>query len=213
MTYIENIFVCMAAPLLMAMLCVGKKRRALFFFCIVGMGTCLLGAYLNTFFAQVFQADAMGASTQIAPLVEETIKLLPLLFYLVVFEPDLERFSMGAVVVAASFATFENVCYLTQHGAEEFFFLLLRGFGAGAMHICTGGAYGCWIKSVWKDRRLRAVCLLGILCLNITFHAIYNLLVSMHGALQYVGYAMPLVTVACGWLCYLWSTARSKRRI
>lgn len=44
MTYIENIFVCMAAPLMMAMLCLGKKHRRPFFFCIAGMGMCLLSA-------------------------------------------------------------------------------------------------------------------------------------------------------------------------
>lgn len=51
------------------------------------MGACLLSAYLNTFFARLYQADAVNAATQIAPVVEEILKLLPLLFFLAVFEP------------------------------------------------------------------------------------------------------------------------------
>ena len=120
MTYIENVLVCMAAPLLVALLLLRRKQRPLLLFCLAGMGMCLLAAYLNTFFAQLYAADALNAATQIAPVVEEIMKLLPLLFYLAVFEPDAERFRLAAIVVAASFATFENVCYLTQNGAGQF---------------------------------------------------------------------------------------------
>ena len=37
----------------------------------------------------------------------------PLLFYLAIFQPDNKQFQIAAVVTGASFATFENVCYLT----------------------------------------------------------------------------------------------------
>ncbi len=205
MTYIENIFVCMIAPLIMAMLCLGKKYRRAFLFCIIGMGMCLLSAYLNTFFAGVYSATALNATTQIAPVVEEIMKLLPLLFYLAVFQPDQRKFQVAAVVIGAGFATFENVCYLTQNGAEDFWFLLIRGFGTGAMHVVCGGGYGYWIKSAWNNRGLRAVCLFGLLCLVITYHAIYNMLVSVGGALQYVAYIIPIFTVLCGWFGYLLS--------
>ena len=89
MTYIENVFVCMAAPLVVALLSLKRGQRAALVFCLAGMGACLLSAYLNTFFARLYQADAVNAATQIAPVVEEIMKLLPLLFFLAVFEPTL----------------------------------------------------------------------------------------------------------------------------
>ena len=49
MTYIENIFLCMASPLLVAALCMGRRQLRLFLFCIAGMGVCLLSGYINTF--------------------------------------------------------------------------------------------------------------------------------------------------------------------
>lgn len=58
MTYIENVFVCMAAPLVVALLSLKRGQRAALVFCLAGMGACLLSAYLNTFFARLYQADA-----------------------------------------------------------------------------------------------------------------------------------------------------------
>ena len=38
MTYIENVFICMASPLLIAALCMGKRQTKFFLFCLAGMG-------------------------------------------------------------------------------------------------------------------------------------------------------------------------------
>ena len=182
---------------LMLTLPTAEERRPLLLFCLAGMGMCLLAAYLNTFFAQLYAADALNAAAQIAPVVEEIMKLLPLLFYLAVFEPDAERFRLAAIVVAASFATFENVCYLTQNGAGQFVYLLIRGFGTGAMHIVCGSVYGRVLRPVWGSRPLRAACLFGLLCVAIIYHAIYNLLVSVGGTAQLLAYAISLLTALC----------------
>ena len=77
MTYIENIFICMVSPLLVAALCMGRRQLRFFLFCIAGMGVCLLSAYINTFLAAVCRADALAATAEIAPVVEEMMKLLP----------------------------------------------------------------------------------------------------------------------------------------
>ena len=102
MTYMENIFICMASPLLIAALCMGKRHTGAFLFCLAGMGMCLLSAYLNTFFAALYGADAFAATVEIAPVVEEGMKLLPLLFYLLVFEPQARQIGIAAVITALS---------------------------------------------------------------------------------------------------------------
>ena len=104
MTYVENIFLCMASSLLVAALCMGRRQLRLFLFCIAGMGVCLLSAYINTFLASVCQADALAATVEIAPVVEEVMKLLPLAFYLLVFEPEGERIKPAAITVALAYA-------------------------------------------------------------------------------------------------------------
>ena len=153
MTYIENIFLCMVSPLLVAALCMGRRQLRFFLFCIAGMGVCLLSAYINTFLAAVCQADALAATAEIAPVVEETMKLLPLVFYLLVFEPEGDKIKAAAITVTLAFATFENVCYLIQNGADRFSFIFFRGFGTGAMHVLCGLIVGGGLAYTWRRTR------------------------------------------------------------
>ena len=198
MTYIENIFLCMVSPLLVAALCMGRRQLRFFLFCIAGMGVCLLSAYINTFLAAVCQADALAATAEIAPVVEEIMKLLPLAFYLLVFEPEGDRIKAAAVTVALAFATFENVCYLIQNGADRFSFIFFRGFGTGAMHVLCGLIVGGGLAYTWQRTWLKIAGTCGLLGAAITLHAIYNLLIAYGGAAQYVAYALPVLLVAAG---------------
>lgn len=198
MTYIENVFVCIAAPLLVAMFSVGKKHFRIFLFFIGGMGMCLLSAYLNTFFAQYYNADLLNATTQIAPVVEEIMKLLPILFYLLVFEPKTKDIFVAVLFVAAGFATFENTCYLIQNGATELSFLLIRGFGTGAMHIVCGTIVGYGMVYVWQHSWLKFAGTFGLLCAAITFHAVYNMLIAYNSSTQIVAFALPILTLIIG---------------
>lgn len=199
MTYIENVFVCIAAPLLLAFLCMGKKYFRFFLFSLAGMGACLLSAYINTFFTIYYNTNAFYASVEIAPVVEETIKLLPLLFYLFVFEPDTKEIKMAILIVSVGFATFENICYLIQNGANNFMFLFFRGFGTGAMHVINGAIIGYGMIYVWPRNWLKLAGTLGLLCIAIAFHGIYNLLIAYGGYVQYIAYAMPMLTMVLSW--------------
>ena len=198
MTYIENIFICMVSPLLVAALCMGRRQLRFFLFCIAGMGVCLLSAYINTFLAAVCRADALAATAEIAPVVEEMMKLLPLVFYLLVFEPESERIKPAAITLALGFATFENVCYLIQNGADRFSFIFFRGFGTGAMHVLCGLIVGGGLAYTWQRTWLKIAGTCGLLGAAITLHAIYNLLIAYGGAAQYIAYALPVLLVAAG---------------
>ena len=198
MTYIENIFLCMASPLLVAALCMGRRQLRLFLLSIAGMGVCLLSAYINTFLAAVYQADALASVAEIAPVVEEVMKLLPLLFYLLIFEPKTEQIKISAVITALSFATFENICYLIQNGAGHFSFIFFRGIGTGAMHVICGAIVGGGLAYVWQRTWLKIAGTCGLLGAAITFHALYNLLIAYGGAVQYAAYVLPVVILAAG---------------
>ncbi|MEG1577818.1 MAG: PrsW family glutamic-type intramembrane protease [Oscillospiraceae bacterium] len=198
MTYIENIFICLTAPMLVGAICAGKKHCRAFAFVVAGYASCLLSAYINSFFARFYGADLVSAAVEIAPVVEEVLKLLPLLFYIFVFEPDGRATQMAIFTIGASFSTFENVCYLTENGATEFYYLLVRGFGAGAMHIICGVIIGYGLLYVWKYPWLKLAGTLGLLCAAITYHAIFNLLISAGGTLKTIGYLFPIATAAVG---------------
>lgn len=198
MTHIENIFVCIAAPLLVAAFCMGRKHLRFFLFAFAGMGACLISAYANTFFAALCDATAFNATVEIAPVVEEVVKLLPLLFYLLVFEPEPEKIGPAALTIAVGFATLENVCYVVQHGADQLSLLLMRGFGTGALHIVCGLVVGYGLAYAWRRRWLKAAGTCGLLGAAVIFHGTYNLLIAYGDWVQYVAYALPLLAVVLG---------------
>ena len=121
MTYIENIFLCLALPMLLSLLFTSGSPRRFTLFVVLGMATCLLSAYVSSFFMGRHQCSAVTTAIEIAPVCEEILKLLPLLLYFLIFEPGSHKLTPAAIGIAVGFATFENVCYLTENGAEVLF--------------------------------------------------------------------------------------------
>ena len=138
MTYIENIFLCLALPLILSLFFMKGRVRRYALFLTVGMAVCLLSAYVSSFFMGQYGVDGTVAAIEITPVCEEVMKLLPLLFFYLIFEPEPKEMPAAAIAIAVGFATFENVCYLTENGAANFNFLLIRGISAGALHILCG---------------------------------------------------------------------------
>ena len=197
MTYIENIFVCLALPLILSLLFTRGRARSFPLFVVAGMSVCLLSAYVSSFFMGYCGADARVAVIEITPVCEEILKLLPLLFYLLIFEPKPRELPGAALAIAVGFATFENVCYLTENGAEDLAFLLIRGISAGALHILCGVLSGYGIAYVFRRRWLALTGTVGILGACIGFHGIYNLLITAQGVWKTAGYLFSSVLLVC----------------
>ena len=192
MNYIENTYICLVAPLLLAILCLRSPARRSLLFVLAGMSACLLSAYVSSFVAAATGTDLNVATYEIAPVVEEIMKSLPVLFYLLVFEPD-KRIAISAVLlVAVGFATFENICFLTSYGSADLLRLLIRGFGTGAMHVVCGMVVALGMFLLWDLAWLQIVGAFALLCFVIRFHAIFNILVNQTGAIFWIGSAIPL---------------------
>ena len=197
MTYIENIFICLAIPLILSLFFTKGRARSFTLFLTVGMGVCLLGAYVSSFFMGYYGVDTTVAAIEITPVCEEVMKLLPLLFYFLIFEPEPKELPSAAIAIAVGFATFENVCYLTENGAEDFTLLLIRGISAGAIHILCGILTGFGISYVFRRRWLAMTGTAGILGACTGFHAIYNLLITADSPWNMTGYLFPPLLIAC----------------
>lgn len=195
MNYIENIYVCLAAPLLIAVLCMRGRGRRMMLFMVAGMTACLLSSYISTFLAELQGLDLLDASLCVSPMVEEFVKFLPVLFYLLVFEPKKDDIADSVLMTAVGFATFENACYLTSNGATLILHLLIRGFGTGAMHVVCGFLIAVGLLYLWERTWLQATGTIGLLSLSMTYHGIYNILVSQTGIVAVVGYLIPVLTV------------------
>lgn len=196
MIYIENIFVCLAIPLMLCMLFIGGRTRTFMLFMTAGMSVCLLSAYVNSFFMGHYGVSTTVAVIEITPVCEEVMKLFPLLFYILVFEPKVRDLPEAAIALAVGFATFENVCYLMENGAENFMFLLIRGLSAGALHILCGISIGFGLSYVFRRKWLAFTGTVGLLGACIVFHATYNLLITGNGGWRIAGYLFPSVLIA-----------------
>ena len=193
--YIENIFALVAAPLIACLFCVRGRPRLVVAGLLIGMTACLLSAYVSSFAAQLVGVDAVRAAVEIAPAVEETAKFLPLLFYLVILKPDSEDVDLAFITVAVGFATMESAFYLGESGLASPMTLLLRGLGTSMMHVACGVVVGFGLTRAWSNPWLRAAGTFGLLCLAMTYHGIFNLLVAAGDPARMAAVAMPLVTL------------------
>ena len=198
MSYIENIYICLAAPILIASVCMRSRGRKMMLFLLAGMTMCLLSSYISTFLAVAQGMDRLSASLEMAPIIEELMKFLPILFYLLVFEPKKNEIADSTLMTAVGFATFENACYLTNNGADQVLHLLIRGFGTGAMHVVCGFLIAAGLLYLWNRMWLRVAGTMGLLVVAMTYHGIYNILVSQTGVAAMIGYLIPLLTVLLG---------------
>ncbi len=196
MIYAENILLCIAVPLVLSLFFLrGAVRRFVLSF-LAGMGVCLVAAYISGF---IDLASGMGESETaifISPIVEEFMKMLPLLFVLFLFETDDASFLSAAIGVGAGFATFENCCYILSSGAGSLSYILIRGLAVGVMHIVSVLATGFALNLARRFRMLSLAGVAGALSISMIFHALYNLLVSRPGVSSVVGYALPLLAAA-----------------
>lgn len=195
MNYIENTYICLAAPLILSIFCMHPNARRSLIFVFSGMTVCLFSSYISAFVTGATGLSLIAASYEISPVVEEILKFLPVLFYLLIFEPRREMAISGAMLVAVGFATFENVCFLTSYGTSDLLRLVIRGFGTGAMHVVCGMVVAVGLFLLWDQPWLRVVGVFALLCFVIRFHAIFNLLVNQNGFVFWLGSAIPLSAV------------------
>ena len=192
MIYAENLLLCIVIPLAITLLFLKKGARRFVFSFLVGMTVCLLAAYVGGYIQLVFGMETEQVSVYVSPVTEEILKLFPILFYLLLFEPKDEEIFHAAIGIGAGFATFENCCYVLSAGADNLAYVLIRGSAVGVMHIISMAALAVGLHLLKKYGIFSFSGIMGATSLAMTFQALYNLLVSKPGFPSYVGYALPL---------------------
>lgn len=202
MIYSENILICIAIPLLISLLFTEKKTRTFIFAFVVGMVTCLLSAYISGFLKFVLNIEQEEMAVFYSPIIEEIMKLLPLLFYLFVFIPKEDSMFTAALGSGLGFATFENCCYILSSGASRITYVMIRGLAVGVMHLVCALVL---VLGLWLAKRIKGITpagVIGALSLSTAFHGLYNLLVSEPGLSMTFGYILPMGTIVVMYAYY-----------
>lgn len=202
MVYSENILVCIAIPLLIALIFTQRSTRRFIGSFVMGMLICLLSAYISGFLRQITETPAEDMAIYFSPIIEEIMKILPLVFYIFVFEADNSKLITVCLGIGLGFASFENSCYLMSFGAPELTFVIIRGLAVGVMHVVCSLMLIMGIILQKRFFTLSFPGIVGALSLSTAFHGFYNLLVSEPGISTYIGYTMPILSAVALYFPY-----------
>ena len=193
--YVEYIYVCLVAPLVIAIgLLKGNTRQFVLFFTI-GLTTCLLSGYINSYLTSLLSMDAVEASFKLIPIVEECVKALPVLLYLMMRPAGRDDLAANALGVALGFATRENCSFIVQYGMSGLGLALVRGIAPAVKHAICASILAYGLTFLRKQGTIMVLGIFSILCATATFHATYNLLVSASSMpwVQIAGYLLPIL--------------------
>ncbi len=192
MSYI--LFICIAVPLGMMLIPIEKQSRKIVVALLMGMFLCLFVSEVNGLLLRVTKSTMLYLTTNVTPITEEFVKVLPVIYYAYIFSDDEKSVTTVAFATGVGFAMLENIIILMQHLASaNFIFAMIRGFSTGLMHSITTMLVANFVPYIHKKKKL---FLCGVLCsfnLAVVFHSVFNLLVEAESAVaNYIGYFLPV---------------------
>ncbi len=165
----------------------------------MGAGAAVIGIALHAWLMQWTGLDSRSFARVVAPVTEETLKALCLLY-------PLRRGQLGFLVDAAivgfgigtGFALVENIDYLHKLGDPRIWVWVARGFGAALVHASAAAIIAVLAKALIDRYPSRGVLVLVPgWALAVALHATYNrALVSPILAAAVLVFVVPLVVLA-----------------
>jgi len=194
--------ICMVVPLLLLMTMLDNKSRLLLGFVLCGMMLAVCAYEVNSLVCYLFQLSGPELSIKAAPIIEEILKALPVLFYAALVSDERKQVLQLAMAVGIGFAILENAFLLiTYVDAVNIGWAIVRGVSTSLSHgICTL-IVGCGIIFVRKQKKLFYTGAFALLAAAMTLHAIFNLLIQ--SPYDYVALALPLIMYAVFWIVRL----------
>lgn len=188
------LFVCLAIPLSMMLLLFKGQSRKVCAFLLTGMFMCVFSGEINGFVMNAVGLNVQEVSVNIAPLVEEMAKALPIIFIVCLLTPERQKIAEFSLAVGVGFATLENVCILMNSGSISFGYAFLRAIGAGMMHgVCTL-TVGLALTNMANKKLVMFSGTLASLSIAVIYHSIYNMLITSNYMI--VGVILPVTTFA-----------------
>lgn len=200
MVYI--IMICMVVPLLLLMTILNKQSRLLLGFMLGGMVLAVCAYEINSLVCAVFRISGAELSIKAAPVIEEILKALPVLFFAVLVSDEKKQILQLAMAVGIGFAILENAFLLITYADQvDIGWAVVRGVSTSLSHgICTM-IVGCGIIFVRKQKKLFYTGIFALLAAAMTLHATFNLLIL--SPYDYVALALPIVIYSIFWIVKL----------
>ena len=174
------LFLCINITMIPMTYMIPDKSSKLFIaYSMLGTLIYIIASSINSVILGWFAGDMAYVSTNIAPIVEEILKALPVLYFALVFSDESGTLALISYAMGLGFALFENIVILTDHVDEvTVIWACVRGFGAARMHSACTSLVGQGICYVRKRRKLFYCGTFSLLIAASTIHALFNMLIQ-----------------------------------
>ena len=190
------VFICFALPFLLGIPIVRKQTRLVLLFTFIGMCCCLFISEVNGLINSLIGQDMFYLTTNITPLTEELIKMLPILIYAIFISSERQTLLTIAFMTGLGFALLENSTILVEtvvvQGSVDILWALIRTLGAGLLHSLCTAAVGVGISFIRDQKKMFLCGSFALLSMAIVYHSVYNTLIQSD--YKYLGAAMPMIT-------------------
>ena len=173
------LYLCVAVPMLPVIIILPeKKSRLLILYFLLGMTVCFLTGSINAYLVEITDGSNTTLTTIVAPITEELLKAVPVIYYALLFSDDRKELLSVAFMTGIGFAILENIIILTQTlSTVTVVWAAMRAAGATLMHGACTAAVGLGISFIRKRKKLFYCGTFALLSAAITFHAVFNVLV------------------------------------
>lgn len=184
------LYISIAIPLISVAIVAKERTRTVSLFLLFGVTAGLFCGELNGLLNNMFSLPIRYYSVNVAPIVEELVKALPLIVYAFIKKPSKQKLLESSIVMGVGFAILENSFILAKN--IEYISLplaVVRGIGAGLMHAVCTLVVGEGLSLVSRDKRIAVSGTLGLLGEAIIFHSFYNNMIQSDYA--YFSFILP----------------------
>ncbi len=190
------VFMCFALPFLLGIPIARKQTRLVLLYTFIGMCCCLFISEVNGLINSLIGQDMFYLTTNITPLTEELIKMLPILIYAIFISSERQTLLTLAFMTGLGFALLENATILVEtvlaQGSVDTLWALIRTLGAGLLHSLCTTAVGVGISFIRDQKKMFLCGSFALLSMAIVYHSVYNTLIQSD--YKYLGAAMPMIT-------------------
>lgn len=199
MLSVEHIFIAIASPIFVFCFLSEKEDKRHLISLLTGFTVAFLSGYVNSYFAFLFNMTEKEAVMNITPIIEELLKMFPVLFYAEGYAKGKRQIINLAVGIGLGFAILENCSYLVTVGAESLALAAVRGLATGVLHPLCSLIVSFGIVSIYAKVKFSVVSFIGFLCTAIMVHGTFNLLLIADDKMyNYLGCLIPLLlTMIC----------------
>ena len=193
---IEAVYFGTLIPLIFLIIVIKGEYRRLIIFFAWGLTSAILVYLINILIDTYFPLDDTLMLTQLIPVVEEFIKILPVLLLL-----KGRRKAAGysivrlAMAVGIGFSILENYLYLSiaaESGLPAgIFFIITRSLTACVLHGTMTALTGWAVQVIRDTGKFSFGLLAGMFILSSVIHSFYNL-AGLTESLQVLGIIIPV---------------------